>query len=1131
MQLNALCNPLLCRRILTKMLLLMQLTAILLIMSCLQLSAKGFGQTITVNFKNAPLKQVFRAIERQSGYSFVYGKEQVAYAEPVNLTIANAKLEEVLNLAFKRKTLTYTISGKYIVVKQQKVAASERVALLQEKIHGRVTDETGKALEGASVIVKGAPSGTSTNANGEFEINVPDNSSRILVISFVGMEERTVNISGGAFVNITLNKKADQQQEIVVVGYGTQKKVNLSGSVVSVSSKQIENRAASDLSGILTGQIPGLTIIQNGGNPGRNVGSLNIRGIGTLNNSDPLIVVDGIPTGILTDINPEDVASVSVLKDAASASIYGVRAANGVILVTTKRGNNAKKSAVTYSHQTGYTQFISLPGKATAFELATLHNQANTNDGTPLLFSNADLQKFNDGSSPLTHANVDLIGLLFSKGLWNSDNISLSGGNEKGAYNVSLGHITEGGLLKQTGLQKYTVRTNFDIKISKKITAGLNLAGTINEIKDPAAGLNWITHIAFREWANDAVQFPDGRWSNPAWSGREHNAVAYSSGEMGKSRTHDVRILATGFAEYEIIKSLKLKGIVSVLQDFNKTDAVILGVDLYRIDPSTGVIAGSPSSTTVNLQKGSPMVDQVSRDYFNNNEKNYQLLLTYDKERGKHSVTGLAGYEQREKTSEFSNLYRRKLISDQLDQINAADLTQDYAAGNTIASRLQSVFGRINYGFDERYLLEANLRYDGSTRFAKQYRFDYFPSMSAAWRISKENFLNIPIVSELKLRASWGKLGNQEVGDYGYIQTYILNGSYFFNGQEFAAITEGALSNPTLTWEKTEAKNIGLDLELFNNKLAITGDYFVKNTKDILYYLPQPSILGTTGLLSNAASVKNTGFEINAAYRDHAGKMNYYVRGNISKIKNEITDLAGTDRPGFSVGDPIQNYFGYRAAGLFQSADEVSKSPDQSALGNVPKAGDIKYADLNNDDKINADDRTNLGKRFPGINYGFSLGADYKSFDISMLWQGVADSKIMGSGRFIQPFWFGSSPLNYQLDSWTPDNKHARFPEVSFTNSANYLPSSFWIQSGAYLKLRNLQIGYTLSASVINKIGLSRARLYISAENLLSISSFDYGFDPEDVSYEGDPVSVFNANGPANYPTTKRLLAGLTVTF
>ncbi len=1129
MQLWALCNPSPCPRVLTKMLLLMKLTAIFLIIGCLQVSARGFAQTITLNFKNTPLKQAFREIERKSGYSFVYVKEQISHAEPVNLTVTHAKLEEVLDQLFKSKPLTYTISGKYIVVKQQKTETEKLKPPLEEIIQGRVTDESGKALEGASVTVKGATSGTSTDANGAFEITIPDGAPMVLVISFVGMEEKQVTVNKGGFVNITLNNKIEQQQEVAVVGYGTQKKVNLTGAVTSVDAKQIENRAASDISAVLTGQAPGLTVIQSGGNPGRNTGALNIRGIGSFNSTDPLIIVDGIPTGSINDINPQDVANVSILKDAASASIYGVRAANGVILITTKRGSRNNKPKTNFSHQTGYTQFVRLPQKANAVELAQLHSQANDNDGTPRLFTDEDLRKFGDGSSPLTHANNNLIDLLFSKGLWNADNLSVSGGSDRGTYNVSLGHIYEGGIINQTGLKKYTLRTNLDYKATSRLNIGVNVAATLNQIKDPGAGINWVTHIAFREWANDALQFPDGRWANPAWSGREHNAMAYSSNQMGYSNTSDVRLIGTGFAEYQITSSLSIKGIASILQDFNKADGILRGVDLYRIDPATGIIADNPSSTTINLQKSSPTVDNVSRGYFNNTEQNYQLLLNYDKAFGKHSITGLAGFEQRQKRAEFSNLYRRKLLSDQLDQINAAtDINNDGAAGNTTEFRLRSVFGRINYNYDSRYLLEANIRHDGSSRFAPEYRYDYFPSVSVGWRVSKEKFFNIEPVSELKFRASWGKLGNQEVGDYVYLPTYGVSGFYLFGGQQQPAIIEGALANQILTWEKTTATNVGLDLGLFNNRFTLTADYFVKNTNDILIRIDQPGILGAAGPVVNAGAVKNRGFEIDAGYKDRVGNLNYYIRANFSKVKNEITNLAGTDRPGLRVGDPLLNNFGHRALGLFQSQEDIDNSASQAALGAAPKPGDIKYADLNKDNKIDAEDRENLGTSFPGINYGFSLGADYKGFDFSMLWQGVADRKIMGAGRFIQPFWQGASPLQYQMDSWTPENTDAAFPRASFTNASNYTPSSYWLRNGDYLKLRNIQLGYSLTPKFLGRLKLTKARIFISAENLITITSFDFGFDPEDVS-SGDPVSLLGST--ANYPTTKRVLAGLTLTF
>jgi TonB-linked SusC/RagA family outer membrane protein len=1117
----------------TKTLLVMKLTVLFLTGFCVFAHAGAYSQKVTLSEKNVRLEKIFTKIKEQTGYTFFYDETLLNDAHRISIKVKDASLKETLNNCFKdQSSLTYVIVGKTIIVKKKRPAETPVVTPVTTDIilKGRVIGEDGVPVSGASIMITWSTGGTKTDSDGNFELTLPENKEVILQVSSIGYKTQTVTVTNRTSITIRLEKEVKVADEVVIVGYGTQKKVNLTGAVSSVDARQIENRAASDISAVLAGQAPGLTIVQGGGNPGRNTGVLNIRGIGSFNNADPLIIVDGIPTGSITDVNPQDIANVSVLKDAASASIYGVRAANGVILITTKRGGRNDKPKTSFSHQTGYTQFIRLPQKANAVELAQLHNQANDNDGTPRLFTDEDIRKFGDGSSPLTHANIDLIDLLFSKGLWNSDNLSVSGGSERGTYNVSLGHIYEGGIINQTGLKKYTLRTNLDYKATSKLNIGINVAGTLNQIKDPGAGINWITHIAFREWANDALQFPDGRWANPAWSGREHNALAYSSDAMGYSKTNDVRLIGTGFAEYQIIPSLSIKGVASVLQDFNKTDGILRGVDLYRIDPATGVIADNPSSATINLQKESPVVNNVSRDYFNNTELNYQLLLNYDKTFGKHSITGLAGFEQRQKRAEFSNLYRRKLLSDQLDQINAAtDINNDGAMGNTTEFRLRSVFGRINYSYDSRYLLEGNIRYDGSSRFAPEYRYDYFPSVSLGWRISKEKFFRIASISELKFRASWGKLGNQEVGDYVYLPTYGVSSFYLFGGQQQPAIIESELANQILTWEKTTANNIGLDLGMFDNRFTLSADYFVKNTDDILMRIDQPGILGAVGPVVNAGAVKNTGFEIDAGFKDQAGKVNYYVRANFSKVKNEITNLAGTDRPGFRVGDPLQNNFGYSALGLFQSQQEIDNHASQAALGAAPKPGDIKYADLNKDNKIDAEDRENLGTSFPGITYGFSLGADYKGFDFSMVWQGVADRKIMGAGRFIQPFWLGASPLQYQMDSWTTDNTDAKFPRASFNNASNYTPSSYWLRNGAYLKMRNIQLGYSLNPKISGRLRLIKARLFVSAENLITITSFDYGFDPEDVPSGDDPVSLFG--NTANYPTTKRILAGLTLTF
>lgn len=1004
----------------------------------------------------------------------------------------------------------------------------------QKQITGKVTSSTSEPLPGVSVIVKGSTNGTSTDINGNYTISqVPE--SATIVFSYLGFESAEVVVTDQSVINVTLSEDVKLLNDVVVVGYGTQKKVNLTGSVVAIDSKQIENRPAATVSSLLAGQAPGLTVIQSGGNPGRNSGSLNIRGIGSLNNSDPLIIVDGIETGSISEINPEDIENVSILKDASSSAIYGIRAANGVVLITTKRGKKNTELQVKYNSQFGVTDFISFANKVNSFDLATLHNEANANDGTALFFSSDDLMKFKNGSSPLTHANTNHIDEVFSKnGVWQSHNLSFAGGSDKGSYNISLGYLDEEGLINNTGLKRYSLRTNLDRDITDKLKVGLNISGTYNRVTDPSAGIGWVTHTAFREWATDVIQYPDGRWANPTWSGQEHNSKAYASDDMGVQTTKDTRIITTGFVEYEIISGLKVKGIASVLADRNKTSSIIHGVDLYRINKSTGEIDANPSSTTINLNSDSPLVDKVSRGYFDNTDINLQLLLNYEKTFGKHSIKTLLGYEQREIESEYANLSRRGLLDKSLDQINAADPSQDDTSGNTSEFRSRSGFTRLNYNFDERYLFEANVRYDGTSRFDKDLRFDYFPSFSVGWRISEEKFFDVPIVSNLKLKASWGKLGNQEIANYLFLSTYRLGSSYIFGGEEVSGINEGAIANKNLEWEKTTSKNLGIDLGLMNSKFNLSADYFIKNTDDILFTLPKPGVLGAASPVENVASVKNKGFEIAAQYRDQIGQVNFYINANISKVKNEITDLAGAETPGREIGDPIRNLYGYRTDGLFASQNEIDAyGIDQSSLGGNPKPGDIKYLDITGDGIVNADDRESIGSPFPEVTYGFSFGLDYKGFDFSTVWQGVGNVKTMIAGRLQRPFWLGSSPLDPQLDRWSPQNLNARYPRSSFANQANYVESDFWLEDASYLKLRNVQLGYTLPKSISDKIGFEKLRLYVTGENLLTISSFkkDFGFDPEDVTGAGDPLFFAGSNTANNYPTTKRYIVGLNLTF
>lgn len=1125
---------------LTKTLLIMKLTAILILTACLQVNAKGYSQKVTLSMRNAPLEKVFKEIQRQTNYNFLFTYELLEKADKVDVKLQNASLEEALHQCLQKTELGFSIVNKTIIIKE-KMAVKTGNPVFEEiaapmKISGRVTDENGKPLEGVSVLIKGSSLGTNTDMNGQFNIDIPDNASRILVFSFIGMVTQEINVSNRNSINVRLKTAPSGLNEVTVIGYGTQKKINLTGSVVTLKESQIENRGVANVSNILAGQVPGITVLQRGGSPGRDAGSLNIQGVGTLGNANPLIVVDGIKTDNFTQIDPNDIESISVLKDAASCAIYGIDAANGVILITTKRGVKGKVK-VDYSGQYGGSEFVSLPKKVNSYNLANLYNQAQTNDGTPasgLKFSPADIQQFKDGSKPSTHPNTDWINAVFSNpGTWMSHNLSLSGGTDDTKYLVSLGYLNQDGIMQSTGYKRYTFRVNFDQKISNKISSGFNMAIGQRDVVDPATvlgvgGETWYLHQAFQQWATDPVRTDSGTYAYPLWSGLNTNPVAYTSSANGYSKNNDTRLTGTAFAQYKIIDNLSLKGVVSTTRDFNYFSNLGLGVDLFQIDPVTGIPSSTPNNTSASMP-AIPSSTSVSRGFFKGIDNSLQLLLNYDNTFGKHQIKGLLGYEARRLSDEIADIQRINLSDPSLDQINAADPTNQTTDGNTILYRSQSLFGRLNYIYDEKYLLEVNGRDDATSRFAPGHRSAIFPSASVGWIISKEKFFNIPAINSLKIRASYGTLGNQQINDYQFLSTYVLNSSYIFDGVRNSGINEGPLANPVITWEKTTSKDIGLDISLLNNRLSLTGDYYARNTTNILLNIPQPAILGATPPVANAGAVSNKGYDLIVSFRDRIGQVGYYVNANFNKVKNKITDLAGTGYPGRELGDPIYNIYGYEAVGIFQSLEEINKHADQTALGGVPKPGDIIYADLNGDGKVDADDQTNLGSFFPGITYGFSFGASYKGFDLSTLWAGVADVKASIAGsRLAQPFGdYGSSPIEEQLDSWTTDNTNAKFPRASFNSSYNYVQSSFWVRNTAYLKLRNIQVGYSLPVAPLHNLKISKLRIYVSGENLLTFSPFKI-MDPESI-VSGDPF--FGFSGTAAYPTTKRYLAGLSVTF
>lgn len=1050
------------------------------------------AQKITRQFKNVPLKTVLGEVEKQLQYSVIYKKDEVNEQKQITRNFKDASLEEVLS-AILDNGLTYSIQGKMIVISKKNSPESSQQKQ-QKKITGVVKDDLGEPIAGANVVEKGSVNGTITDMDGNFSLDVADDA--VLQVSYIGYIIQETSVKNKNTVTIGLREDAQNLEEVVVVGYGTQKKVNLTGAVTSVKADMLENRTASNAVNILTGQMPGITIVQNNGQPGYDSGSLRVRGIGTLGNAEAMVVVDGIESS-LNNIDPNDIENITVLKDAAASAIYGVRAANGVILVTTKKGI-VGKPVISYNGYAGWQQATRIPDFLGSADYATLLNEAYKNDGLPSRYTPDEIEEFRKGSDPDHYPNSDWSRALLSEsGFFHNHYLNMVGGTENTRYSVSLGYHDKGGLIPNTGFNRYNLRANLDTKVSKRLNVNFNLALSRDRTLAPTTATSTLFYWNYRETPTTAIQFQDGRYPLHL---NEHNSVAFAR-NGGTYKKYNNNVLGSITASYQIMDGLVLKG--SASSTFNL-------LDIYQDKKSMGFYSADvldPVKTT-----RSEVYNQDDKSL----EINLQAYLDYQKSFGKHEVKALLGYSQIQ--NEWKTLYagRKDLPeNNSLGEVNAGDVTTQETKGYKTEYALRSVFGRINYSYDNRYLFEANVRYDGTSRFPKNNRFGTFPSFSAAWRISEEKFFDFDMVDNLKVRASWGKLGNQEIGNYAFLNTYVFNQDYAFNNMLAPGISiNETMANKSITWEKTTQVDIGVDADLWQGKLGVTIDYFNKKTNDILLNLPAPEMLGVKPPTQNAGSVVNRGVELLLTHRNQINDFRYAASFNFSYVHNEITDLKGSDQPGRSVGDPVNNIYGYVFDKIFESQEEIDRSPKQ-IWGAVP--GDLKYKDLNNDNQINDKDRTSIGSDFPTINYGLRLEMGYKQFDISALMQGAGDVHAIVRGEIGKAFLNGGKVTTKHLDRWTPENLSATYPRLTIKDATrNNYESTFWTQNASYLKMRNLQVGYTLNKNWINKSGLSKLRLYFSADNLFTITSFD-GVDPESTG--------------SNYPLTKSYSFGINASF
>lgn len=994
----------------------------------------------------------------------------------------------------------------------------------QKSVKGTVTDATGPVI-GASIIVKGTTNGTVTDFDGNFEL--PEvNKGDVIQISYIGYQTQEIKYTGQPSLQVKLVEDSQNLEEVVVVGYGVQKKVNMTGSVSQVDSKALESRPIQNVSSGLQGMMPGVQVTSGQGRPGQDGATIRVRGVGTLNTADPYILVDGIETGTMNSVDPNDIESISVLKDAASAAIYGSKASNGVILITTKRGKTGK-ARISYNGYVGIQRPTETIDRLSSYDYARLFNQSLVAEGLNPRFSDDDLKKFKDGSSPYTHPNTDWYNEAYQTGVQHSHNVSVSGGTEDVKYMGSVGYLHQTGVLPNSERQQFNGRTNLDMKLNSRLTVRLNLAYIKNDYSDPnssyAGGssdqiLRQLNRIA--PWI--VSRYEDGTWGTIS----DGSPIAWLDVNQTVDRKNQ-NFSGTLAADYKIID-----GLVATV-----TGSYVNNQQHYRAFQK--FIQYNPNKKTE--------PNKLNENYYGWHRASFDALLNYDKSFGQHNLKAMAGWHTEKFDYSENTMERKNFPTNDLTDMNAGDASTQKNNGYNREMAMVSWFGRVNYDFAGKYLLEGNIRSDASSRFADGHRWGYFPSFSAAWRLSEENFMEDARewLNSFKLRASWGLLGNQDaLSDYyPWMNTYSLNANYPLGGSLQTGYYQASYKLNTISWEKARTWGVGFDATI-NNKINVTLDYYDRRTTGIIMDVPVPQEFGLGAYKDNVGEMANRGVEALISYNNKWNDWSFGVTANMAYNKNEILDLGSEDANEEGMSDPnngnmrrevgraLSTYYAYKTNGFFSSDAEAQAWMDKYAgqpgypFGNRKfKGGDLIYQDTDGDGKITSNDRTFIGSTNPKVTFGLTLNAGYKGFDLSMVFSGAAGVRRLinqeATGYFLGD---DSHPATVWLDAWTPENQNAKMPRVAYNTTSPSLSSNvmsdFWIQNASYLRMKNLQFGYTLPKKVLSSVGIQNVRFYYSVENLFTIHNMLINVDPEIPSERA-----------SNFPLTQTHAFGVNVTF
>ena len=1119
-----------------KSLLVMRMVSFLILFLAIHVSATVYSQQtrLSMDLKSVTIRNILRQIEDQTEYKFIFQSERLDVDRKVSIKVEQESVETILDQLFKREGIDYVITDKNLIIinPPQKDRADDLGFLSgqqQKAVKGKVSNTQGEPIPGATVVIKGTTKGTTTDMDGNYSISELDAGS-VLLFSFVGMKSQEISVDGKATINVMLEDETIGLDEVIAVGYSTAKKSDLTGAISTVKIADIKDTPASNLSTALSGRMAGVTVQQNGGSPTAGI-SIRIRGTGTLNNNDPLVVVDDIIGADLNNVNPNDIESISVLKDAAAAAIYGSRAASGVILVKTKRGKFGDDLHLTFDAYYGTSAISKKMDVLSASQLATIYNEASDNDGTSRLTDFSDPESMQD----VTNWQDE----VFRNATDQNYVVGINGGSEKSSFNLSFNLKNTDGTLLNTFNKRYTFRLNSDHKVGSRLKVGESLSLTYKNYKSiDTRSDNFGAILETLAMHPDIPVYDEnGDYSGVPSSnyGDVENPVGLLKRNDGYS--HGYKLESNVYGQMRILDGLQVKSSYSLTYD---------ATDVKGFSPVIPE-AGRPSYENSLLQTRGQTINWL-----------WENTINYDKTFGKHSISAVAGFTSQH--WEYSDLEGRR--TDYLDEdesywyLNAGSTTS-YANGGFQEYGLVSFLSRINYVYNDRYLFGATLRTDGSSRFTKDNRWGYFPAVSAGWRISQENFMkNISWLDDLKLRSSWGILGNQDVDLYQTYSTYVIdnpNGDYYLGASGENTVNgyyRGTLANKNLKWESTHQFNVGFDATLFSQKILFSVDYFNKKTSDILVNPPVLGVYGTTDApYTNAGKVMNKGLEAVLTYRSSSQRksaFSYEASANFTTYTNKVTSLGNNNQPIYGpsfrdnftitrtqVGSPIASFYGYKTDGVFKSNDEVAAyvNSDGGQVQPDAQAGDFKFVDVNKDGSITSEDRTTLGDAVPDFSYGLNLSCWYKNFDFNLFFQGVEGVDTWYAMRY--QLGFAGLKYNYLQEiynRWTPTNTETSTPRVTWSDpNNNKRPSDYYVEDGSYLKLKNITLGYTIPESLASRLRIQKLRLYVSGQNLFTITKYP-GYDPE-LGLESGSNDLEAGVDRGQYPQSRSFYFVINMTF